>query len=835
MIRTMLEQVKVNVGWRFMTGINEPPAPGDRYDTMEIVTLAEALERHWKYDAHMALYYDGTEPGSPLPRINRGIERTAPELFGDLMLPMFVFDFDNPGHAPHVDPSNPRRLPRLEAGPDPNVVYPTKNGWRMIWLLDEPIPAPKFAAAYMVVYNYANETLREIGTLDKLKTWNTLYRLPFIMRQDDPSEEPYLSHAPWVDYPNDQPLASKSVMPAHEMKLDVPPPHAIKAASSEVAGRITDVLAGLDISARLASGSKVERGYRNQWLASEVGKAVARCSIIPGIEEEHLIDWLMERIVQIIEVDASERAEFERAAAGMVTRFWQQDRAALDRGADLLADAMRSASPSMELKSDGELARQKLVVDSGNKECWVMMPNGMFTPHSVSPGLLRTQIQTMGMADRIDLSYIDDKGNKKQLSPNQIIERSATVCHSIKLVPGRIDMPGGWLESVGLGGHRLVLPMFRLNPRLHGEFNQDVDNWLKAFAGEHYEWLNRWLAWSLAIEQGGVCALNIVAPPGVGKKLFTEGLVGCLEDPSSASSADLTDRFSEGLTKSPFILVNEGWTNLSASTDVTALFRSLVTGDRISVEEKYKAKRQIQAHYRVIFTSNNMRVIEQLVRNQQLSDSDRAALGLRLKNLTLTAGGAKFLADRGGHRFTKGWIENGDKSVVSKHFMWLWRNRDKYDPDMHPVTGAVREGAQGRLMVEGGCDELMTVLRTSSAGADVVVAVLILIWNAQKAMTSRNLPQDGVVVSEDDEPRRMWVTAEAVGREWKKQKSEGNTGMYPSSRLIWSLLSGFVRGKMPTGPTTVPGHEKCGSKHWVEVDMRVIEEFCDRNGRELAP
>lgn len=282
----------------------------------------------------------------------------------------------------------------------------------------------------------------------------------------------------------------------------------------------------------------------------------------------------------------------------------------------------------------------------------------------------------------------------------------------------------------------MVCPMYRRNPKLKAEYDEDVDLWLMHFF-PNYELGCEWIGNALAFEDGAICGLSISGPPGTGKQVFVRGLAECLETPYIASGAAISGDWNEEMAKTPFLVINEALPKKQGSTAFSETFKSLTAADIITVKEKFKPNKQVCNPMRVIFTANNNDIVMDLVKGKEMTPADRLAVGERLLHFNQDAAAAQFLKSKGDYAFTgrpgKLWIADGANHsdyVVAKHFLWLFENRKK-------------QSHRKRYLVEGnshgGSSTLARATTAKESTADIGFAIIQMIQGGDTYKRSLNV------------------------------------------------------------------------------------------------
>lgn len=153
---------------------------------MAVMPLDEALQRHWPNDAHITCY--SLVGATAWPRLNKSSLPGLRAAGSDVVVEVMAFDFDNPEHAAWCTlvPSAPTTfLARVGALTGPlsswAALYPTRAGVRVVFVLEESL-SPEAAEA-VCQSMMAEFKLQGLDVDERCKTWNWLFRLPYVKRE----------------------------------------------------------------------------------------------------------------------------------------------------------------------------------------------------------------------------------------------------------------------------------------------------------------------------------------------------------------------------------------------------------------------------------------------------------------------------------------------------------------------------------------------------------------------------------------------------------------------------------------------------------------------------
>ena len=527
-----------------------------------------------------------------------------------------------------------------------------------------------------------------------------------------------------------------------------------------------------------------------------------------------------------------------------IGRLWSQE--AAKEGGQVIreaqeADAAKSlmvqlhekitAWPGMDgaIKQPGFLVRHLIASTGGSQGLYVMSTDpadgmGYYRKHPVSPQNLIATIRNSQLTGLIPTTLPVKKGvdTIPDRTAQSIINEHATIVKEVWIEPGLGH--GGYISDIDKSGATLHIKAFSRNQELEDQAEPctAVDEWLRAFFGVDYKIGCAWIAYSLAVEEGAICALSLKGKAGSGKKLLTQGLAECLQNPDTANGKDLVGDFNPGLLNSPFLVINEGWPASGRSAMHPAdQFRSLVSGDPISVNQKFMAPVRVTCGVRIIITANNHGVVRNLTHGRDLSPEDREALACRLLHINIGEGAAAWLHDRGGMALTgkpgARWIrgDGGQLSnhILAKHFLWMYLNRHK-----HGEPGS-------RFLVTGNASkDILFELRTATGNSPLVIECLIsMLESPGQRFSGLSVDDHGGTRA----PRLFVLPSEIL--DYYRSNMRDRIGDKLTIAHVTSALQGLAVRE--AGESFVlPSRPEMGTKRWWEVDVWTLLEVAKKDG-----
>ncbi len=154
--------------------------------------------------------------------------------------------------------------------------------------------------------------------------------------------------------------------------------------------------------------------------------------------------------------------------------------------------------------------------------------------------------------------------------------------------------------------------------------HKHIDVWLRALFGEGYPLAAQWIASLFALDRPAPC-LYLPGPPGVGKSLLADGLAAIWSRPAAVDMAEAIDNFNSATGECPIVFTDEGFPEKMRFEK----FRKMITEHSRRVNEKQRAKVDVEGCARLIIAANN----EDVLRYQKigtLTKDDLDAISERL-------------------------------------------------------------------------------------------------------------------------------------------------------------------------------------------------------------
>lgn len=843
---------------KFYQGANDISGDGARLLT--ILPFADAFTNPFPTDAHFVAYQPVFTGLDRWPRLNKPILTKLRDSGCDVVSNLLVLDYDNPGHKPWVEDNNKygsfgfflRQLSDLaDSWPVAwqwSLLYGTKNGARLVYVLDKPLPVDQFESKSTWVCQQFTE--RGIFISDECCDWTRLFRLPFVTRDGVKTwEENYAEileqfnvrlpvdklgdgqRKKATEYGEIKPLdnAKPGDSIVEELMTTVGPSG--RRHSSEFYKEAKRRLRNRDCYPCIFDNMPIAAaGARNQTIMKYVGQATTLLFKLPACTPEHVYALFLPSVQQL-EPDADTR-DWTDILWGGVCRLYAREAAKVEveakkeearaqaaKGAlDIIIEGMRKWCHAPELHDERQevqhaWAAQHLIVSTG-RNFMIVKPDGWYDPMQVTQTQLIARLNIIGIGGTLIQTHLQgDNGGLRPVPVQQIINDHCTIVNNIRAMP---EIEGAFIEDIDKATAQVVIPAYHRTQSISAQYNSEVDTWLHKLFGANYELAIKWIGWALAWDEGPICAMSIAGKAGSGKKMLAQGLAECLRMPKLATTEDLTGNYGYGLFQSPFLVVNEGWPSSFNGMHPADKFRALVSGDLPPIRKMYCDPINVKSPVRILFTANNLDVVKMLSANKDLSPDDRDALSIRLLHFSITEEASNWLKLRGGNALTgipgQRWIggDAGEPSdfIVAKHFMYLYMNR--------------KQPKGARFLVEGNhAQQIMFDMRTGSGNTPLVIETIIrLLENPSR--------HKGITI-EDGE---LYVLHDTILTYFREELAM-NVRYTLSSGTITNVLRGLV--KIETHSALVMKTRKdLGRRYWQMLDAALLLKVAQRDGMTSA-
>ncbi len=806
----------------------------DRLDTPprrrgRLMTLEEALYLEHESDAHIVPVVPfPLDDGESCPRLKKAVLPEVRDAGYDLVMTALFYDLDNPQHVANDESTAATYRDLVNHLPThlkPTAHYATRNGWRVVYQLDPPLPVDDAERAHR---GFAQVLIAAGLPIDEecKSDWTHIYRAPSVVRDDSPTwEEPH------------------AYVHVNGRRLD--PERCPRRGPKGGAHRIAHVDAW---DGDMPDEQEVLRivGYRGETDFARAAKRALsgrgsyavcfeeRAIGTPGNRDNQLFG-LIRQVFERLFADYPDYATpehvfalFYRAARALshdehreltklwdkVLREWQHQagkRKAIEEEPDRILQTMRTIYPG-ELPDDDDEAREEIVTRliAVHKSDFYMLDahTGYYHVAPYQPSTFAAGLHEQGIAGVVDYQKFAKNGTRSIRPLVEIFEKHGVQVAEVLRRPTDKPTPGAWLED-----RKLIIPAYWLRTDLGAEFNQDVDTYYRLLFGEDYELAMRWIAGALSINAGPIAAMMLIGAPRSGKGMFVQGLAECFSNDLVVDGHSETGDYQTGDEgKSPIVCYDEG---LPDVRDFSTLFRRSVAGQSRVVNVKYQPTQRFEAYPRILITANDEEVIHDIAaRTRVMSESDVAAVAERLLVLHAHQEAADWLKRKGGWRLTAGWAQSPTASsnrVLARHNLWVWENK-KAPP-------------ASRFLVEGNAAEL--VQREMAVRSGVASDVLKALIGYLQSMKRRHATdRDHVAVFRG----AVWVTSTSVVR--YIERNLGNFQGKVSEKYVAQVLrlNGCEQTTNAVMRNTHGGKKK--RARWWRLDIDHLLDYAEEIGAD---
>ncbi len=140
--------------------------------------------------------------------------------------------------------------------------------------------------------------------------------------------------------------------------------------------------------------------------------------------------------------------------------------------------------------------------------------------------------------------------------------------------------------------------------QIQAHFDEQIDGWLRAFAGAQYGKLCDWLACVFDLRKL-LCALYIDGEPGAGKTMLAYGLAKGWTDGNPAEIDRVLLDMNDEIVRCPLALADEALPKAIKGNSVTTKLRSMLSTQDRTLRRLYVGNASLRGAVRLIITANN--------------------------------------------------------------------------------------------------------------------------------------------------------------------------------------------------------------------------------------
>ena len=823
-----------------------------RDNCLDVMSLGDMLTKQFTTDAHFTSYRVTDYP--QWPRLNLSILPEIRQDGRDVVLSYLTFDWDINDHAEWTEELWVKFGDMLRNCQDPiinawSAIYTTAHGARIIYTMSRPVPVDEAQQHLAWMFHHFNEnglgSSSGIGKIDEgCKDWTRLMRCPQVMRDEQPTwTQPYytISTSPNIlDMDLVGKMTPKAVATKRHFNKDkmTQPDHAAletllvsksngREKQTDFVKRAKKVLKESPYVDVLFNDATPDwtGGHRNDEIVKMLGfivppllrkchasvQQVFALAINPLLTLSNDQNWVAHGWNALLDI-------YEREV-NKLNLDKEQDALKVSEEIeilDMMVKGMKEWCDDPDLLEDEETARQfakQNCILSAEKYLYLMNEEGRFPDFVIGKDQVISRIRKTFLNKVIDTSKMSFAGELIDVPVTNLINSHASPVAQIHMKP--VGGAGGYVKDLNGEKPIMIISTFCRNDELEPKFDKCVDLWLQHLGGEHYIDLCTWIAWSLAFDEGLICALSMEGASASGKKLFTEGLSECLKDSPAVAGPEAMYHQSSAFLKTPFLVVNENWPKYNGSSSAADKFKSITGGDGIIVNEKFKPEVRVLCPVRLIMSANDDGIIRELLSGKDMGYDNRKAIGDRLYHFKVSDKAEAFLKSIGGRGYTarpgQRWIRpdsgpDPSNFIVAKHFLWLYHNRPETDlAQRFLVMGNQAPG------VSGSKQTVIERLLADNNNTPTVAKAIRELVDSEYGVWSKC-----VVVN--PEHTRIWVTRHSVHKYVREVLEER-----VSERDIYSGLQNLMVATEP---------DKFGKDqiHYYEVSVELLAKIATEQG-----
>jgi len=816
---------------------------------METETIFDVLNTSYDCDLHYCLYSIAGE--DQWPRLKKTALKSIKEAGGTVVSKYIVMDWDTPKLEGSKDktPLNDDLFSEfvdMVYGAEGELgnwcaIYTTRNGGRVIYQLVDPIPVEVMEEYVLgMMHSWLHDAGVQMDTA--CKDWTRLFRAPMVMRDGkaswedeffivDTNEDRFLDISKLMRVP-----AELSTRETYDGDRSIPTSedvHELMAFRSPTTRQFVQS-AFFKTAKKYLKNTEVYKcvfgdedmcphGERNNTIGRYFGITTPiMMRKFKGLTPQHIFALFYDQLASL-EPDAGTPCWLTHAWNYLLV-IWEKETNKFN--AEKLNEAARH-SEALNIMDRMVKGMQKWCDDDGdiqsedqetryefvrrhsfvtyNKFFYQLGPDGEYETFPVTKEQLVSRIRKTHMDGIIETRTENIQGKEIDVSSTVLQNEYSTPVEEIIMKP-QLNARG-IVEDLNGMHPKFVMPMYRRNPLLEPEYNEHVDEWLRYFFGTHITTGLDWIANALAFEDGPICALSIKGPKGIGKKILIEGLSECLEKPYFATGKDICGTFNEGLSKSPFLYINEGWPANKGDMATSDLFKSFTAGDSVQISQKYKPNMTIINPMRILLTANDHDLVYALSGGKDMSKDSREAAGERLYHADVNGDAGRYLQMLGGKEFTgkvgQRWIRDdaggGSDHVVAKHFLWLYHHRDEPNKRQRLLVMG-NQGTENHIMFD--------MLLQQTHPANCIKAILRMVEGRVTRMDAMHIESGNY---------KLFVTVAGLS-EFMENIMEIRGVSLRSTELALKNISMSEEGVVKD------------NRKWIEIDCESVLQFAEQMG-----
>lgn len=426
-------------------------------------------------------------------------------------------------------------------------------------------------------------------------------------------------------------------------------------------------------------------------------------------------------------------------------------------------DELRAIAEKQGLATDGsggaaEALRRRWIIQAGDSAFYLLAGDGAYRG-PFPAGTARTAAVEILARAPVLLNEPLAKGGYRRRPVQELAEDFGMV--AVEIVADLTAQETTFDER-----RRRVFEAVRpLSPDVAPRFDEQIDGWLKVFAGDQYGKLCDWLACVPDLDKL-LCAVYVAGHSGAGKTILAQGLARLWSDTPGELDKVLSD-FNDEIVRCPLVLADEALPRHWKGNSITTKLRSIISTLERTLTRKYLPPCTLRGAIRLIITANN----EFLLSNKDaVSGQDLEAVARRFLYIDAPEEATRLLESLPAE-LRDGWAKGG----IASHALWLAQNRK------------VERGR--RFWVEGDVSQMHRLLLVSSDWTSRVCDWLVHFLMNPKPYLQRN---DGLIRVGKG---RLLVNEESIVQGWKLYLYD--TNIEPETGKVCAAVRAISKKERP--------------------------------------
>ena len=324
-----------------------------------------------------------------------------------------------------------------------------------------------------------------------------------------------------------------------------------------------------------------------------------------------------------------------------------------------------------ELGGEETLKRTALVSPFGY---FLLRKDGTYGSHPANRDSIYNELSETGMDDLAPTKAVDQQGRLKDVSKAAWLNRFSLTLH--KQIYGTHE--GGAIYDCVDDVRSLKVPLY-VRPKLTPlEPTPEIAKWLDIISEEvtNGGMFKLHLAHLPTYWRAPCAAMGLLWPTGGGKSLLLDAVRQLVHEGSIGGSS-CYGGFQDHLLKTPYLLIDEGFSSAYSGHSISDHFKEYATGGTLTVNPKGKPEVSISPVYpRQVFACESQELFSVLLTSSNKSDESLDATHARIRMYkTSSKKISDYLKQIGGERVTRTWTDP-DNPLLTRAILWLSQEAD---------------------------------------------------------------------------------------------------------------------------------------------------------------